>query len=449
MGRIDQRRDLALGTAALAIALCLPGAEAGARSAAASARSTAAAAAPGFGPDAPARLQVTDDGPVLVTPAGMALYFHNPDSSRPGHSLCTNAVTRAYPDVLGGFGDVPVPRPQETKSCIDKNPPLLADAQARPHGDWSIIERPEGTKQWAYDGRPLYTSARDKQPGERNGEVMQYSSRFSLAVAKDTLGLPPGIESTTLEENQVLAAAKGHRLLFTPKGKRPRICEGCEGPLEPMTAAALARVGGDWSLVDAGRGRVQYAFKGKPLYVPQPGVTIWDVERLGGWEPVVLHEGARKPAEIGEQLTLGGRVYTTTAGKALYVFNCFSGSGPGSGVTCNDPGEPARYWTALCSDAKTCAERWRPYVAAPGAKPSGPWTITDVPDPMFSDPDGVTYSSDLPRVKAWAYRGHPVYTYFLDELPGDIRGHMIRWTGNRSYMTALRVPGRTVPGGEY
>ena len=33
-------------------------------------------------------------------------------------------------------------------------------------GDWSVITRKGGSKQWAYKGRPLYTYEKDKRPGE-------------------------------------------------------------------------------------------------------------------------------------------------------------------------------------------------------------------------------------------------------------------------------------------
>lgn len=31
---------------------------------------------------------------------------------------------------------------------------------------------PDGTMQWAYDGKPLYTYAKDKQPGDTTGDTL-------------------------------------------------------------------------------------------------------------------------------------------------------------------------------------------------------------------------------------------------------------------------------------
>ena len=37
-------------------------------------------------------------------------------------------------------------------------------------GNWSVITRDDGTKQWAYKGKPLYTWAKDTKPGDVTGD---------------------------------------------------------------------------------------------------------------------------------------------------------------------------------------------------------------------------------------------------------------------------------------
>ncbi|BDI07296.1 hypothetical protein CATMQ487_42660 [Sphaerotilus microaerophilus] len=54
--------------------------------------------------------------------------------------------------------------------CATNWPPLAADAYAQAAGDWSIVTRDDGAKQWAYKGRPLYFWIKDKQPGDRTGD---------------------------------------------------------------------------------------------------------------------------------------------------------------------------------------------------------------------------------------------------------------------------------------
>ena len=40
----------------------------------------------------------------------------------------------------------------------------------RPEGEWTIVERTDGTKMWAYEGKPLYTFIKDKKPGDVTGD---------------------------------------------------------------------------------------------------------------------------------------------------------------------------------------------------------------------------------------------------------------------------------------
>ena len=54
--------------------------------------------------------------------------------------------------------------------CAVNWPPFLAAADAVPEGEWTIIERTDGTKQWAYEGKPLYLWIQDKAPGDVTGE---------------------------------------------------------------------------------------------------------------------------------------------------------------------------------------------------------------------------------------------------------------------------------------
>jgi predicted lipoprotein with Yx(FWY)xxD motif len=91
----------------------------------------------------PAIAAQTDKGMALVDGKGMALYTFERDKN--GQSLCNNA-------------------------CLQKWPALLATDGAQPHGDWTLITRREGTRQWAYKGQPLYTWYQDSKPGETTGD---------------------------------------------------------------------------------------------------------------------------------------------------------------------------------------------------------------------------------------------------------------------------------------
>ncbi len=83
----------------------------------------------------------------LVTPAGLALYTFANDVPGSGRSVCL-------------------------APCSNIFPPYLVEAGAAATGELSIIERPDGTKQWAHKGRPLYRWFDDREPADRGGDGM-------------------------------------------------------------------------------------------------------------------------------------------------------------------------------------------------------------------------------------------------------------------------------------
>jgi predicted lipoprotein with Yx(FWY)xxD motif len=87
---------------------------------------------------------MTKDG-VLVDSKGMTLYTFDKDAA--GKSNCN-----------GG--------------CATNWPPLAASADAKAEGSWTVITRDDGSKQWAYKGKPVYTWSKDSKPGDKTGEGM-------------------------------------------------------------------------------------------------------------------------------------------------------------------------------------------------------------------------------------------------------------------------------------
>ncbi len=59
-------------------------------------------------------------------------------------------------------------------NCYDKCavnwPPLMAAADAAAEGDFTLVERKDGTKMWAYKGWPLYLWIEDMAPGDTKGD---------------------------------------------------------------------------------------------------------------------------------------------------------------------------------------------------------------------------------------------------------------------------------------
>jgi predicted lipoprotein with Yx(FWY)xxD motif len=46
---------------------------------------------------------------------------------------------------------------------------MAADGDAA-SGDWSVVTRDDGKKQWAMKGKPLYFWAKDGKPGDKTGD---------------------------------------------------------------------------------------------------------------------------------------------------------------------------------------------------------------------------------------------------------------------------------------
>jgi predicted lipoprotein with Yx(FWY)xxD motif len=83
-------------------------------------------------------------GGMLTDSKGMTLYTFDKDTT-PGKSACNG-------------------------QCLANWPALIADTSAANMGDWTVVTRDEGAKQWAYKGKPLYTFVQDKKAGDMVGE---------------------------------------------------------------------------------------------------------------------------------------------------------------------------------------------------------------------------------------------------------------------------------------
>jgi predicted lipoprotein with Yx(FWY)xxD motif len=56
--------------------------------------------------------------------------------------------------------------------CAENWPPLIADAGAVAEGDFTLVDRTDGTKMWAYKGKPLYFWVKDEKPGDTTGDMV-------------------------------------------------------------------------------------------------------------------------------------------------------------------------------------------------------------------------------------------------------------------------------------
>ena len=80
-----------------------------------------------------------------VNTSGMTLYTFDRDVAASGKSVCNGP-------------------------CAALWPPAMAAADAKPEGDFTIVVRDDGARQWAYKGKPVYTYSGDKKAGEATGD---------------------------------------------------------------------------------------------------------------------------------------------------------------------------------------------------------------------------------------------------------------------------------------
>lgn len=85
---------------------------------------------------------------VLTGNNGMTLYTFDKDSTGSGKSVCNG-------------------------QCAVNWPPLLATDTDKAQGDYSIITRDDGKKQWALKGKPLYFWIKDSKAGDTTGDGVQ------------------------------------------------------------------------------------------------------------------------------------------------------------------------------------------------------------------------------------------------------------------------------------
>ncbi|WP_055046300.1 COG4315 family predicted lipoprotein [Devosia sp. A16] len=56
--------------------------------------------------------------------------------------------------------------------CAENWPPAIADAGAKAEGDFTLVDRTDGSKMWAYKGKPLYFWVKDEKPGDTTGDMV-------------------------------------------------------------------------------------------------------------------------------------------------------------------------------------------------------------------------------------------------------------------------------------
>lgn len=338
---------------------------------------------------------------------GKALYTYNADEAG-GKSSCTG-------------------------ECATRFPPFAADPNATASGDWSIVTRDDGMKQWAYQGKPLHHFAGEDPPdvksdgsplgGSRARDPALYDPGSQLyspdpdwkraAFTPDkAMAIPAGIKlrSHAVANGYVFVSGNTGMVIYA-MGKPPKQEDAASWM--PVDAPGLAVPMGDFSLVTRrADGRRQWAYKGYLLYTYRGDYSSTDLNGLSAEKDVhaaLAYENFMPPPVDIRYVAARGPIMMTKEGRTLYTQLGYrlqyGGRLSRDGYSYAYP-DAKHVGTRGCVDA--CLEKWQPLVADAEAQPSGFWEIETRAD------NGV---------RQWAYKGAPLYTFVGDKKAGDLEGN--------------------------
>ncbi|MBM3512555.1 MAG: hypothetical protein FJX59_02435 [Alphaproteobacteria bacterium] len=213
-----------------------------------------------------ARIHKTSIGRVLADQRNLTLYVS--DFEKDGNAACD-------------------------AKCLKDWAPVAAPWAARSTGDWTAIVRADGTKQWAFRGRPLYHYRGDAQPGQVNGEGLD--GKWHALVLEPPLPLPAWVRVHESDAGELYTDATGKTLYQYQQPLRRQIQQQFpEDTVQTQSAKIMpaykpvlveatgeAKPGGNWSMVERD-GKRQWAFKGLPLFTNDYDVLPGDLNGFRG-----------------------------------------------------------------------------------------------------------------------------------------------------------------------
>jgi predicted lipoprotein with Yx(FWY)xxD motif len=322
----------------------------------------------------------------LADAMGMALYTYDPDT-KDGKSTCV-------------------------ADCATAWPPLLAPADAAVTPEWSVVARPNGTKQWTYRGKPLYRCSKDTKAGETAGDGADGKWHLAVYEIPTTTVSPPAkisVNANATAGGDVFVDYRGHTI-YVMADSRSECRNDCMRGWSPLAAAQLAIGSRDWTITVRDGDLRQWAYKGQPVYTFDGDVKPGDANGVFGnkaWRAAILRSYPTPP-QVRTSRVGSVTIWTTADGMTLYArdryqyvpgsFNADDGS-TSTVVTGREIG------TQACEGG--CPEYWKPFEAVAGAQASGYWSI-------LTRPEGT---------KQWAYQGYALYTNAHDKKPGEMMGH--------------------------
>jgi predicted lipoprotein with Yx(FWY)xxD motif len=405
--------------------------------------------------------------PILATPLGVRT---EPLGKAQGWGLDKDTAAGlareeiAYTDLKGHTLYTYDKDPAGQSVCVDDCAqtwiPMAAQGDAKPFGAWSVIARPDGAKQWALHGKPLYSFVKDEDPGSvagvnvarmigrgpnvgSRGEfrgprpkpgVLPDGWHVALLYPANDMKLPVGfsIKDSPDAGGLVLNDVRGRTLyLFDgdPNQDEKACSDGaCRTQWLPLEAPAIGQPTGDFAFVSRHDGVRQWTFKGRGLYTYAGDLVAGNVNGLNTNPHWTVAEVVRyfMPDDVViEKTTALGNIFATASGHTLYRRDGWiNQSGGGHSFPHGQPNRPAVGrdigTNARChieqfdtmseiyaANGNDCNKVWRPFLASKDARPSGFWDIATRDD----------------GTRQWVYSGYAMWTYVGDKKPGEINGN--------------------------
>ena len=351
------------------------------------------------------------------------------DGNGGGAGRQRDTVAVAFADSAGRF--IYLSSKDCTGACLQKWQPALAPANARPAGEWSLVNL-DGKRQWAFRGEKAYFSVSGPvldqasviaatQPGPLGVSVKndgQDGMQLAVVAPQTWMDVPftIGVAEYRLAPGQILAAGvAGNNLMGKPLyafSGTPQQEQKLPAMFRPQPAATLDLAMGDFTIRERADGSRQWVFRNAPLYTCTCDISMGDLNGKGavpGLVPAMLLRYPT-PAQVAikkNKLSVGYMVEAST-GKTLYfrdrLKDDYTPDHARPQLGTQDPGIGALLGTKHC-DAD-CEKDWHPLLAPANAQPEGYWSI-------YTRADGK---------RQWAYKNCSLYTH-VSEPAGSLDGN--------------------------
>lgn len=373
------------------------------------------------------------EGPVFIDSKGKTLYnwpitgLRNGDAGeQKGKPTCDNHKYTENAGLMSPYpGGLELPEVETRPSCTDVWPIVAAKADAKPVGKWTIIERKDGAKQWAYDGYALYTSVLDRGAGDvfggsdKKGTSEAGAQRTPVGPAPN---IPPQFAIRTVASGRLLVIGSTGRSVYYSDQDKPAKsnCDlECLRQWTPVLAPETVRPQGDWSIIESSPGVKQWTYRKMPVYTRVLDTQSGSLEGsdVEGWHNVYTQKAPPPPPGFTVNDMHSGQVLGDEKGMTIYIYNCNDDAV--DQLACNHPDTPQAYRFAICGrgDPALCLKNFPYVIASPRAKSNSHiWSTMDI-DPQT----GKKVAARAPgALHVWAYRDRPVYGCARDKKPGDI-----------------------------